>query len=113
LGKLIAFEWMSLDGVFDADSMPTWWDPYDSSDRQRCIQDVYERTDAFLMGRVTYEMLYPFWSGLPDDAMGGVAGKLNHTPKYMVSSHGGPAPWNDSTVIAGNETLETSPQSGN
>jgi len=32
MGKLIAFEWMSLNGVFDADTMNEWWVPYNNSD---------------------------------------------------------------------------------
>jgi dihydrofolate reductase len=101
MGNLIAFEWMSLDGVFDAETMPDWWEPYDSAERQQCIQDVYLHTDAFLMGRTTYEMLFPYWSKLGDEEMGGVAGKLNNTPKCVVSSHRIEADWKNSELIHG------------
>ena len=100
MGKLIAFEWMSLNGVFDADTMDEWWAPYDSSDRQQCIQDVYLHTDAFLMGRVTYEMLAPYWSQLADDEQGGVAGKLNQAQKHVVSSRPPRAAWQNSAVVS-------------
>jgi len=101
MGKLIAFEWMSLNGVFDADTMNEWWVPYNNSDRQHCIQDVYLHTDAFLMGRVTYEMLAPHWSQLADEEQGGVAGKLNHTQKYVVSGRPLATPWQNSVVTSG------------
>lgn len=100
MGKLIAFEWMSLNGVFDADTMDQWWAPYDSSDRQQCIQDTYLHTDAFLMGRVSYEMLAPYWSQLADDEQGGVAGKLNHTQKYVVSGRPPRMTWQNSAVVS-------------
>jgi dihydrofolate reductase len=101
MGKLVIFEWMSLDGVFDAETMGEWWEPYDSAERQSCIQDTYLHTEAFLMGRLTYEMLGPHWSRLDDDAMGGVAGKLNHTHKYVVCSGQPDFTWENSTVISG------------
>ncbi len=101
MGKLVVFEWVSLDGVFDAETMDEWWEPYDSAERQHCIQDTYLHTDAFVMGRLTYEMLGPHWSRLEDDAMGGVAGKLNHTHKYVVCSGEPNFPWDNSTVISG------------
>ncbi len=65
MGKLMVFEWMSLDGVFDADLMNEWWEPYDSAERQQSIQGVYLDTTAFLMGRRSYEMLAPHWSPWP------------------------------------------------
>jgi dihydrofolate reductase len=101
MGKLVVFEWMSLDGVFDAETMSEWWEPYDNAERQRCIQDTYLHTDAFLMGRLTYEMLGPHWSRLDDDESGGIAGKLNHTPKYVVCSGQPDFSWENTTVISG------------
>jgi len=86
MGTLMAFEWMSADGVFDASSMGEWWDPYNSPSRQECIKQTYGQVDGFLMGRTTFEMLEPYWSQLTDQAMGGVAGILTHTQKYVVST---------------------------
>jgi dihydrofolate reductase len=99
MGKLVVFEWMSLNGVFDADTMSEWWEPYDSEDRRRRILETYSYADALLMGRVTYEMLAPYWSGLEDDEMSGLPGALNHTHKYVVSSRPPGTSWQNSTVI--------------
>jgi hypothetical protein len=41
---------MSLNGVFDADTMSEWWEPYDSEDRRRRILETYCHADALLMG---------------------------------------------------------------
>lgn len=44
-------------------------------------------------------MLTPYWSTQPDAEMAGVAGKLNNTPKYVVSSRLKEAQWQNSTII--------------
>src|SRR5690242_7410033 len=60
--KLWVKAWITLDGVFDADTMDHWWQNTNSPERMQYIKDEYEKGDAYLMGRVTYEMLYPGWS---------------------------------------------------
>jgi hypothetical protein len=55
---------MSLDGVYDADTISEWWEPYDSEDRRHRILETYSHADALLTGRVTYEMLAPYCSAL-------------------------------------------------
>ena len=98
--KLVVKEWMTLDGVFDADTMDQWWNPYDSAERQKSIMEVYSRGDAYLLGRTTYEMLWPFWSTqTSDDGPGRI---LNRMKKYVVSTTLTTAPWKESTIIKGN-----------
>jgi dihydrofolate reductase len=97
--KLVVKEWMTLDGVIDADSMDQWWAPYDSPERQAHIKAGLQRSDAYLLGRVTYEMLAPYWSPLPDEAEEGIAGLLNHIQKYVVSSSLAQADWQNSSII--------------
>lgn len=99
--KLVVKEWITLDGVIDADSMDQWWNPYDSVERQAYIKEGIMGCDGYLLGRITYEMLAPYWSRLGDNEMGGVAGKLNRVPKYVVSSTLKSAEWNNSTIIRG------------
>lgn len=98
---IVASEWVTLDGVFDAGSMEQWFAPYDSPARQEYIREGILACDALLLGRVTFEMLAPYWSSLRNDEMG-VAGKLNAVAKYVVSSSLKDAAWENSTVIAGN-----------
>lgn len=97
--KLVASAWVTLDNVFDSALMPQWFFPFDSKSRQQAIRESVMGSDAVLMGRTTYEMLMPYWSSLPDDEMDGVAGKLNRSPKYVVSTRLGTASWNNSTII--------------
>lgn len=98
--KLIVSTWVSLDGVFDADNMNQWFIPFDNVERQQYIQDGILSADALLLGRVTYEMLAPYWSALKNNEMG-VAAKLNSVAKYVVSSTLKKAEWNNSTIIDG------------
>lgn len=99
--KLVVKEWMTLDGVIDADTMDQWWVPYDSPERRSHIKDGYEQCDTYLLGRVTYDLLAPGWSGLPDEAVDGIAGVLNHMRKYVVSSTLARADWQNASILRG------------
>lgn len=103
--KLFVSEWVTLDGVFDADNMNQWWIPYDSGERQEYIREGILASDAILLGRTTYEMLAPYWSAQKNDE-NGPAEKLNSVPKYVVSSTLKKAEWNNSTIIKENVVEE-------
>ena len=98
--KLWVKAWMTLDGVFDADTMDYWWHPYDSAERQQYILEEYSKGDVYLLGRTTYEMLWPFWSTQTSgDGPGPI---LNRMHKYVVSTTLKTAPWKETTIIRGN-----------
>jgi len=98
MGKLIVSEWITLDGVFDADTMNEWFIPYHSDRRAANIQEGINTCDAILIGRKTYETLAPYWSSLNNNDMG-IADKMNNVPKYVVSSTMKKAEWNNTTII--------------
>ena len=101
MGKIVVTEWMSLDGVFDAKAMSVWFNPYHSDGRAAAITALITSSSALLLGRVTYEMLAPYWSGQTTDEMG-PASKLNGMPKYVVSSTLKQARWaNTAGFISG------------
>jgi len=97
--KLVVSEWMTLDGVFDADTMERWFTPYQTEARATHIKQVIAACDALLFGRTTYEMLAPYWSAQQNDE-NGPAAKLNSVSKYVVSSKMQKADWNNSTIIS-------------
>jgi dihydrofolate reductase len=99
--KLVVSEWLSLDGVFDADTMKEWFHPYNSKDRQERITALVLASDAFLFGRVTYEMLAGYWPKVQNNDNGDleVASRLNSLPKYVVSSTLKQTEWSNSTII--------------
>ncbi len=96
--KLVVSEWVTLDGVFDADTMKEWFEPYDSDDRRNYIRETVLASDAFLLGRVTYEMFAAYWPNQKNNEMG-IADRMNSAPKYVVSSTLKKAEWNNSTII--------------
>jgi dihydrofolate reductase len=103
--KMIVSEWMSLDGVFDAETMGDWWGPYDSDERVAHIQQEIGSAGGFVLGRRTYEMLAPYWSAMKNNEMG-VAGNLNGAPKYVISSTLETGSWNNTTIIRRNAPAE-------
>jgi dihydrofolate reductase len=107
MGRLVVSEWVSLDGVFDADSMEQWFLPYHSEDRAAYIQEGILASDAMLLGRKTYDMLAPYWSARKNNE-DGIADKLNSVAKYVVSSTRNKAEWNNSTIIKDNVVEEAS-----
>jgi dihydrofolate reductase len=114
--KLIVSEWVTLDGVFDADSMKLWFNPYDSAERQACIKELVLSSDAFLFGRVTYQMLAGYWPNVKaDDPEFTVANRLNTAPKYVVSTTLEKGEWQNSTIVKDNvveEVTKLKQQSG-
>ena len=96
--KIIVSEWVTLDGVFDADSMDQWFNPYHSDERAAYITETIHGSEALLLGEVTYEMLASYWPHQKNDAMG-PASKLNSMSKYVVSAKLKKAQWNNSTII--------------
>ncbi len=96
--KLVVSVWLTLDGVFDADTMDQWFNPYDSKERQEYIREGILASGALLLGRTTYEMLASYWPYQKNDD-NGPASKLNSVSKYVVSSTLKKAEWNNSTLI--------------
>jgi dihydrofolate reductase len=62
--------------------------------------DGYSGCDVYLLGRRTYELLWPYWSTQASDK--GVGQMLNTMKKYVVSSTLKEAPWKESTIIREN-----------
>src|SRR5438309_8151707 len=111
--KLIASEFVTLDGVMEAPGHePTasgknaWALQYASKEQQRFkIDETYE-VEAMLLGRVTYDIFAAFWPTAPNDE--GFADRMNEMPKYVVSKHLKTAAWQNTTVI--NDPAEEIPE---
>ena len=103
--KLIVSEWVTLDGVFDGDTMGQWEMPYNSDDKVEFVKDGILASDALLIGRVTYEMLAAYWPTQQNNEMGW-ADWVNSIPKYVISSTLKKAEWNNSTIIKKNVVEE-------
>jgi len=68
------------------------------------IMEQYSQGDIYMMGRITYEMLWPGWSTqTTGDGPGPI---LNRMHKYVVSTSLTEAPWKESTIIRENVVEE-------
>ncbi|HLD06138.1 MAG TPA: dihydrofolate reductase family protein [Candidatus Nanoarchaeia archaeon] len=105
--KLIVSEWISLDGVFDADPQyfGKWWMPYHSEERATHITKTIGSADALLLGSTTYNMLAPYWSTQKNDD-NGPAAKLNSMAKYVVASTPPEFLWNNTQKIIKENVVE-------
>jgi dihydrofolate reductase len=95
---------MTLDGVFDADTMDAWWQNTNNPERMAYITEQYSQGDIYLLGRVTYEMLWPGWS--TQTTGDGPGPLLNRMHKYVISTTLSEAPWKESTIIRENVVEE-------
>jgi dihydrofolate reductase len=97
--KIVVSEFLSADGVMEAPD--TWQFPFQTEEIGAITERQTRDTDAFLLGRVTYEMFAGFWPTMTNNEFG-VADKWNSAPKYVVSTTLQKADWNNSTQIKSN-----------
>jgi dihydrofolate reductase len=64
------------------------------------IGETYQRAEAFLFGRRTYEIFAPYW-GAMGPGSGPIADALNTKPKYVASTTLTEPQWADTTVLSG------------
>ena len=64
------------------------------------ISEAYQRADAFLFGRRTYELFAGYW-GARRDLEHPIVGALNTKPKYVASTTLSNPQWADTTVLSG------------
>jgi dihydrofolate reductase len=64
------------------------------------IEQIYQRADAFLFGRRTYELFAGYW-GVRKDLDNPIVGALNTRPKYVASHTLTEPRWADTTVLSG------------
>lgn len=100
MGKIFVHEFITLDGVIDE---PAWTRDYGFDPKMgEAIGAMMGSCRALLLGRRTFEMFAPAWSGRSAEEDPG-APFMNESPKYVVSSTLNRAEWNNSTVIGGYE----------
>jgi dihydrofolate reductase len=101
---------LSLDGVYQGPGAPDedrrggferggWLAPYAHEEGWQFISSVYERADALLLGRRTWEIWEAYWPH--HDAGDPVSHGINVLPKYVPSTTLTDPTWQNTHVIAG------------
>jgi dihydrofolate reductase len=95
--RLVATEYVSLDGVFEEPGR--WSGPYFDDDAMHFKADELATADAQLLGRKTYEGFAKAWPTMEGTGDFGV--KMNTMPKYVVSATLKNPTWTNTTVLSG------------
>src|SRR5438445_3980038 len=109
--KLTAITHVSVDGVMQGLGGPDedrrggferggWAPPLFDNEAATFVNQVYQRADAFLFGRRTYEIFAGYW-GVTADSGNAIAAALNTRPKYVASTTLTDPQWADTTVLSG------------
>ncbi|GAB2546239.1 dihydrofolate reductase family protein [Nocardia heshunensis] len=114
--ELSVTQFVTIDGVYQAPGGPEedpsggfahggWSAPYDDDVFGDRIVSVFERVDAFLFGRKTYEIFAEYW---PQHNPPGhpIANKLNDLPKYVPTSTLDKADWSGTELLHGDLVKE-------
>ncbi len=118
MGKLVAAEYLTLDGVTE-DPGPSgdfekrgWTVPYWDDELSKSQSDLLFASDALLLGRVTYEEFVAAWPLRSGDPF---TDRMNSLPKFVASKTlQGPLKWN-ATLLKGDvadEVAKLKRQSG-
>jgi dihydrofolate reductase len=90
MGKLIAVEYLSVDGVMEN---PGWSGPYFNDEVAKFQEDNLFESDALLLGRVTYEGFAAAWPSMGGDPVG-FGDRMNALPKYVATTTLTEPEWN-------------------
>jgi dihydrofolate reductase len=90
MGKIIAVEYVTLDGVFEE---PAWSGPYFNDELGSWQSSNLMEADALLLGRRTYEGFKAAWPQM-EEATGDFGKKMNGMPKYVATTTLTEPEWN-------------------
>ena len=109
--KLTASMMLTLDGVYQGPGGPEedraggfdrggWTAPFADEEGWSFLVNWFERADAFLLGRTTYEIFADYWPRVtdPDNP---IAGPLNRLPKYVASTTLSSVDWTGASLLEG------------
>jgi dihydrofolate reductase len=110
--KLTTNTQVSVDGVVQGNGGPEeedlrrgferggWARPLFDHEALTFVNEFYQRADAFLFGRRTYELFAGYW-GVREDLENPIVGALNTRPKYVASNTLTDPQWANTTVLSG------------
>jgi dihydrofolate reductase len=110
--RLIAVEWMTLDGVVQAPGQTDedtsggfthggWHMPYFDDLSRNWVVEGFAAAGGFVFGRRTYELLASYWPNASEEEQV-IARPLNTMPKYVASSTlAEPLEWEHASLLRG------------
>jgi dihydrofolate reductase len=114
--KIVVSEFLTLDGVMQGPGSPDedreggfdkggWQMPFNDEQQMKVVSEGIAATDAYLLGRKTYEIFARYWPFQADDDP--FAATLNNRPKHVVSSSlREPLEWRNSQLVGGDVVKE-------
>jgi dihydrofolate reductase len=114
--KIVVSEFLTLDGVMQGPGSPDedreggfdqggWQMPFNDEQMLKMVGEGIAATDAYLLGRKTYDIFASYWPKQSDDDL--FAATLNGKPKYVVSTTlTEPLEWRNSSLIGGDVAAE-------
>ena len=106
--KLTTTTQLSLDGVMQSPGGPDednigfnrgGWANFDNESGE-FVNQVFQRADAFLFGRKTYDIFANSWGAAPKTSKSPIAAALHAKPKYVVSSTLRDPEWDNTKVLS-------------
>jgi dihydrofolate reductase len=107
--KLTTTAQVSVDGVMQGPGGPEedergrfergGWAHFDD-ESSTAMDEIYDRADAFLFGRRTYEIFAGSWGTWPDPGDSPIWTALDTKPKYVASKTLSDPRWTETTVLA-------------
>jgi dihydrofolate reductase len=92
--RVVLAEYVSLDGVMEE---PSWTAPFWNDELAAYQRDQLFRSDALLLGRVTYQDFAAAWPSM-EETEGDFAVRMNTLPKYVASTTLHELEWNASPI---------------
>jgi dihydrofolate reductase len=109
MAELTLTTFLTLDGVMQAPGGPEedtsggfphggWLVPHFDDDMGKTMVEIFQKADAFLLGRTTYDIFAAYWPRItaPDDL---IAFKLNTLPKHVASRTRTKFSWNETSLV--------------
>ncbi len=116
MAELTLTSFLTLDGVVQAPGGPDedrsggfdrggWLAPFADEDMGDFLNELFDRADAFLLGRRTYEIFASYWPHFtdPDDP---IASRLNNLPKHVVTRTLDSVDWHNSRILPGEDLTD-------
>ena len=85
-----------------------WAPPLFVDEAYTFLSEVFQRADAFLFGRRTYEIFAGSWGVWPDPGDSPIWTALNTKPKYVASTTLAEPRWTKTTVLSGDTSAAIS-----